>query len=196
MIVEEQRLGAALALVIAGARTDRVDVAPIFLRLRVDVRIAIDLARRSLEDLALQPLGEAEHVDRAVHAGLGRLHGIVLVVDRRCRTGEIVDLVDLDIERHRDVVPHEFEARLAMQVVEVALGPGEQVVDAQHLVPLFEQPVDQVRADEPRPAGHQNTLPAFVNSSQFFFLSVCYVLEPLAACSRIIKRIVWKYQAL
>jgi hypothetical protein len=36
----------------------------------------------------------------------------VLVVDRRGRTGEIVDLVDLDIERERHVVAHQLEARI------------------------------------------------------------------------------------
>ena len=31
-----------------------------------------------------------------MHAGLGGLHGIVLVVDRRRWAGEVIDLVDLD----------------------------------------------------------------------------------------------------
>ena len=53
VIVEEQGFGAALALVVAGARPDRVDVAPIALGLRVDLRVAIDLAGRGLEDRAL-----------------------------------------------------------------------------------------------------------------------------------------------
>jgi hypothetical protein len=62
-------------------------------------RVAIDLAGRGLEDLGPHPLGQAQHVDGAVHAGLGRLHRVELVVDRRGRAGEVVDLVDLDIER-------------------------------------------------------------------------------------------------
>ena len=48
--IEDQRLGGALALVIAGARPGRVDVAPIVLRLRVAFRVAIDLAGRGLEE--------------------------------------------------------------------------------------------------------------------------------------------------
>ena len=54
-------------------------------------------------------LGQPEHVDRAVHAGLGRLHRVVLVVDRRGRAGEVVDLVDLDVERKGDVVAQQLE---------------------------------------------------------------------------------------
>ena len=108
-IIEEQGLGAALAFVVAGPGADRIDVAPILLGLRVDVGIAIDLRGRGLENLGAQPLGEPEHVDGAVHARLGGLHGVVLVVHGRRRAGEIVDLVDLDIERKRHVVTHQLE---------------------------------------------------------------------------------------
>jgi hypothetical protein len=40
-IIEEQRLRAALAFLEAGARADRVDVAPIFLGLRMDRGITV-----------------------------------------------------------------------------------------------------------------------------------------------------------
>ncbi len=136
VIVEEQGLGAALAFVVAGARPDRVDVAAIALRLRMHGRVAIDLRGRGLEDLGLQPLGQAQHVDRADHAGLGRLHRIELVVDRRGRAGEVVDLVDLDKERMGDVVAHRLEMRVAQQLGDVVLAPGEVIVDAEHVVAL------------------------------------------------------------
>jgi len=138
VIVEEQRLGGALALVIAGARANRIDIAAIIFGLRVHGRIAIDLGSRGLEDLCLHPLGKAEHVDRPEDAGLGRLHGIELVVDRRGRTGEVVDLVDFDIEREADIVSHRLEVRIAEKMRDVILAPGKVVVDAEHVVPLFE----------------------------------------------------------
>jgi hypothetical protein len=43
VIVEEQRLGGALAFVVAGTQTARIDVAPVFLGLRMDGRVAVDL---------------------------------------------------------------------------------------------------------------------------------------------------------
>ena len=153
VVVEEQRLGAALALVVAGARADRVDVAPVVLGLRVDLGVAVDLAGRGLEDLRLGPLGQAQHVDRAVHAGLGGLHRVVLVVDRRGRAGQVVDLVDLDVEREGDVVAHQLEVRVVQQVDDVVLGAGEEVVDAQHVVAVGQQAVAQVRAEEAGAAG-------------------------------------------
>ena len=54
-----------------------------------------------------------------MHAGLGRLHGIELVVDRRGRAGQIVDLVDLDIERKRHVVAHQLEVRVVEQMLDI-----------------------------------------------------------------------------
>jgi hypothetical protein len=94
--------------IVTGPGPDQVDVAPIFLRLRVDVGIAIDLRGRGPQNLGAQPLGEAEHVNGAVHAGLRGLHGVVLLVHGRRRTGEIVDLADLDVERKRPVVAHQL----------------------------------------------------------------------------------------
>ena len=44
-----------------------------------------------------------------MHAGLRRLHRIVLIVNGRGRTGEIVDLIDLQIDRERDVVADQLE---------------------------------------------------------------------------------------
>ena len=62
-IVEEQGLGAALALVIAGARPDGVDVAPVVLRLGMDRRVAINLTGGGLQDLGLDLLGQAQQLD-------------------------------------------------------------------------------------------------------------------------------------
>ena len=64
-------------------------------------------------------------------------------MDRARRAGEIVDLIDLDIERKADVVPHEFEPRVAHEVIEIALVPGEQIIDAQYLVAALKQAIDQ-----------------------------------------------------
>ena len=46
VVGHRQRLGVALGLVVDAARADRVDVAPVGLGLRVDLRVAVDLAGR------------------------------------------------------------------------------------------------------------------------------------------------------
>ena len=62
----------------------------------------------------------------------------MLVVDRRGRAGQIVDLVDLDKERKGHVVAHELEARIAEEMLDVLLGAGEKIVEAENFVPIAE----------------------------------------------------------
>ena len=166
VIVEEQRFSAALAFVVAGARADRIDVAPIVFGLGMDCRIAIDLARRCLEYLAFEPLGEPQHIDRAVHRGLGRLHRIMLVMNGRGRTGEIVDFIDLDIERKAHIMAHELEARMIVEMIDIALCAGEQIVGTQDLLAIGEQTINQMRAQKTGAAGYQDTFAAVIKSGQ------------------------------
>ena len=46
----------------------------------------------------------------------------------------------------------EFEFRIAVQVGDIALLAGEQVVDAEHFLPAAKQAVAQVRAEKSRAA--------------------------------------------
>ena len=119
-------------------------------------RIAVDLGGRGLQELDLQPLGQPQHIDRADHAGLGGLDGIELIMDRRGRAGEIVDLVDLDIERKRDVVAHQLERLMVEQMGDVAPRAGEKIVDAEHVVSGMQKPFAQMRAEKARAAGDEN----------------------------------------
>src|SRR3954451_3815834 len=77
-------------------------------------------------------------------------------MDRRRRTGEIVDLIDLDIERKRHVVAQKREARLAHHVSDVASRPGEEIVDAEDIMSLRYQPLAKMRTEKSRPTGHQH----------------------------------------
>ncbi len=101
VIIEEEGLRAPFPLVVTGPWTDGVDASEVGLGLGVDGRISIDLRSGGLEDLGLEPLGQAEHVDRAVDIDLRRLDRVVLVVDRGRRTGQVVDLVCFDVQRER-----------------------------------------------------------------------------------------------
>jgi hypothetical protein len=60
-------------------------------------------------------------------------------VDRRSRAGEVVDLVDLDVERERDVVAKELEIAMCEQRSDVPATSGKEIVDAEDLVPSVEQ---------------------------------------------------------
>ena len=145
-------------------RPDRIDSTPIVFALGMDFGVAIDLAGRCLQDLAFQPLGKAQHIDRPVHRGLGRLHRIMLVVHRRGRASEVVDLVDLDVEREAHVMTHKLETRMVVKVVDIAFGAGEKIVDAENFVPFREQPVDQMRSQETGATRNQNPLALIVTA--------------------------------
>src|SRR5262245_42930608 len=74
-IIEKEGFGATFAFVVTRARTDRIDIAPIVFGLGMHRGIAVDFARRGLQNLNLEALCEAEHVDGADHTCLGRLNG-------------------------------------------------------------------------------------------------------------------------
>ena len=93
-----------------------------------------------------------------MHAGLRRLHRIVLIVNGRSRTGEIVDLVDLQIDRERHVVADELEALVIEQMLDIAPGAGEEIVEADDFRALRQQALAQMRAEKTGATGHQNAL--------------------------------------
>ena len=155
-VVEEQRLGAAFALVVTGPGASGVDVAPVGLRLRVDLRIAIDLAGGGLEDLGLDAFGQAQHVDGPMDTGLGGLYRIELIMDGRGRTGQVIDLVHLHVEREGNVVAHEFEVRIVQQCQDVVLGPGEEVVHTQDVVTFVQESFAEVGAEKTGAAGDKD----------------------------------------
>ena len=108
------------------------------LSLRMDLRVAVDLARRSLKDLGVQAFREPEHIDRAMNAGLGRLDRRALVVGRRGRAGEIVDLVHLDDEWHGHIVPQQLEHRILHQMRNIMFGARVEIVDAENFMARIE----------------------------------------------------------
>ena len=116
------------------------------LRLGVDVGVAVDLAGGGLEDLGLQALGQPQPIDGPVDAGLGGLHGVELVVDGGGGAGQ----------REGDVVAQELEVGVGEQVRDVVLGAGEEVVHADDVVPVGEQALAEVGAEEAGAAGDED----------------------------------------
>jgi hypothetical protein len=154
VVGHRQRLGVALGLVVDAARADRVDVAPVGLGLRVDLRVAVDLRGRGEEEARAMLLGQAERVMGAVGADLERVQRQAQVVDRRGRGGEVVDEVHrlLDEERLDDVVV-EVDELGDPDVLDVRERPRLEVVHADDAVTPPEQLVAQVRPQEARASG-------------------------------------------
>jgi len=121
----------------------------------MDFRVAIHLAGGGLKDPRAGALGQPQHIDRAMHAGLGGLHRIVLIVNRRCRTRQVVDHVHLDIEREGHIVTHPLKVRVVEQMGDVVLGAGEEVVEADDIMTIVQQAVAEMRAEEAGAAGDE-----------------------------------------
>jgi hypothetical protein len=123
----------------------------------MDRRVAVHLRCRRLKNFGFYSLGEAQHVNRAVNAGLGCLHGVELVMNRRGRTGEIVYLIYLHIEGKTNVVSHQFEMRPTEQMEYVGPGARVEIVDAKNFVPLCQKAFAQVGADESGASSNEHT---------------------------------------
>ncbi|MNE60853.1 hypothetical protein D3C80_1560260 [compost metagenome] len=91
VIIEKQRLCAALSFVIAGPWTDRVDVAEIGFRLRIDMGVAINFRCRGLDDRCAGTTRQFQDIQRADHVGEQSAHWVALVVGWRCRRCKIED---------------------------------------------------------------------------------------------------------
>src|SRR5262245_55080536 len=125
--------------------------------LRMNVRITVNLRSRGLKNFCFQTLCKAQHIDRAMNAGLGRLHRIPLVMNRRCGTSEVVDFVDLDIKRECDIVAHQLEKLVIEKMFDIFASAGKKIIDAQNICAFREQPLTKMRAEKTRPTGHQNS---------------------------------------
>jgi hypothetical protein len=84
-------LSDTLALIVTGSGTDTVDVTPVVLSLGVLLGVTVHLRGGSDKEPCLGSLGETKHVERAHEGSLDGLDGVVLVVGRRGRAGEMVD---------------------------------------------------------------------------------------------------------
>src|SRR5262249_53586065 len=109
-------------------------------------------------DAALKPLGKPQHVDGPVHAGLGRLHGIALIVNGRGRAGEVVDFVHLDIKRKRDVVAQELEMGTPNQVIDIPFRARVEIVEAYDVMAGVQQAIAKVGTNKTGAPGDQNRL--------------------------------------
>ena len=156
VVGHRQRLGVALGLVVDAARADRVHVPPVGLRLRMHLRVAVDLGRRGEQEARAMLLGEPERVVRPVAADLQRVQRQAQIVDRGRRRREVVDEVHrlVDEVRLDDVRVHEPELRHA-DVVDVGEGSRLEVVDADHPTSAPQELVAQMRPEEPRATRHE-----------------------------------------
>ena len=81
----------------------------------------------------------------------------MLVMNRACRTGKVIDFIHFYIQRKTYVMPVYFKIGVVDQVDYIALGAGEKVVDTYDIVTLFQQSFAKMAPQESRSACHNNS---------------------------------------
>ena len=154
VIGHRQRLRVALRLVVDTAGPDRVDVAPVGLRLRMHLRITVDLARRGEQEARALELRQPERVMGAVRADLQGLQRQPQIVDRARRARQVIDEIHrlLDPDRLGQIVRDERELVLP-HVLDVRQRARLQVVDTDHPVTPLQQRVTEMRTEKTGTAG-------------------------------------------
>ena len=152
MVRHRQGLGVPLGLVVHATRPDRVHIAPVGFRLRVDEWVAVHLARRREQEARALPLREAERIVGSVRADLQRRQRQPQVVDRARGAREVIDEIDglRDLEMRSDVVIDEHEA-VAPEVLDVLERAGLEVVDADDPAAVGDEGVAEIPAKPPPP---------------------------------------------
>ncbi len=132
VVGHRHRLGEALRLVVHTARSDRIDVSPVGLGLRVDLGVSVHLAGRGEHGAGALRAGQTHGLVRAQRAHLERLDRPAEVVGRRRRRGKMEDEIDLAryVQVVGDVVLDEPERTAVEQVRHVVGRTGDEVVDA------------------------------------------------------------------
>ena len=108
VIIHHQRFGNSLSLVIT-------DLSPIGLHCPNIPRsedvpgVAVNFRRRRLQYAGSHAFRQAQHVYGSHHARLDCLYWIVLIMHRRCRTGQVVDLIHFQKDRLNHIVANQFE---------------------------------------------------------------------------------------
>ena len=124
----------------------------------MDMRVAVDLGCRSLQNPDVAAAREIEKVKRAKHTCFQGADRIGLIVGRRGRAREIVDLIDLEIDRIDDVVLQDLEVWMAGQMRDIPGVARREVVEADHRLTFGKQPFAKMGPKKSRPAGDQNPL--------------------------------------
>ena len=157
MIVKEQGFRTSLAFIVAGPTADGIHVPPVGFSLGVDLRVTVDFRGRSLHDLCLQPLCQSKHIYGAVDIHFGRLNRVILIMNGWGRAGQIIDFINFYVQGISDIVTVKFEIRVVQQVDDVALASRVEIVNAQHIIALFEEPFAEVGTEESSSTRHRAT---------------------------------------
>ena len=115
--------------------------------------ITVNFRGRSLKDSCVNALCQTEHIDRAHHAGFDGFHGIILIMNGRSRTREIVNLVNFEKNRFGYIVPNQFKKMIVHQMQNIFLSAREKIVETNNFVAFIQKSFAKMRTDKACAAG-------------------------------------------
>src|SRR5207247_9949255 len=132
---------------------------PVALTLRMELRAPVHLLRGREETRRALLLRESERVPGSQCADLERRDRVTEVVDGRRGAREVQNRVDraVQVQRFRQVVIEIGETVVLRQLVDVRATARDEVVDADDLLALGEEPGAEVVSEEPRSPGADDT---------------------------------------
>ena len=78
----------------------------------------------------------------------------MLILNWGSRTGEIVNLVNLNIKWERDIVTDKFETGIPVQMLNVPFGACKKVISTNYLIPFLKKPINKMRSKKSSPTGN------------------------------------------
>ena len=102
--------------------------------------ISIYFRSRGLKNSRPDTLGQPQHVNGSNDAGLNRLDRVVLIMNRRRGTGQVIDLIDFEQDGFNHIVTQKLKLRIAHQVRNILSPSREKVVETDYFVLFGQQP--------------------------------------------------------
>ena len=138
----DQCLAEAFALVVASARADRVDIAPVGFGLRVDQRVAVGFRGRCEQEAGAVAGGQLQQVMGAEAVRQHDLQGDAGEIGRAGRAGQVVDLLgrgEIGGQGAGQIMLDHAQAWVVADGGDVARVAGQVVVDDGDVVPRGQQ---------------------------------------------------------
>ena len=159
VVGHRHRLGVALGFVVHASGTDRIDIAPVVLRLGVDPGVTVDLRGGRQQVAGAVMAREPERVVGPESPDLECLYGQRGVVHRAGGRRKVQDAVHpgLHEEWRGDIVLDQIEARFTPQVRQVPAGTGQEVVDADDFISVRQETIRQMGTKKTRHSGDQDS---------------------------------------
>jgi hypothetical protein len=94
-----------------------------------------------------------------VHIRLEGLYGILLIVQWTRRASKIENTLNFEIERESNIMQEKCEVTILQCFPQIRFISGEEVVYSNHLMPVSQKPISQMRSQKPSSSGDQDSHP-------------------------------------